>query len=262
MQRLDTHGIHKVLLDILKEIDTFCLENNIRYTITGGTLLGAIRHKGFIPWDEDADIAMPREDFERFRKEYRSKGPYSLICGDSDDKLMALHMKLEDTRTVINEGCHKGRNGLFVDIFPLDGMPEDVEVCRKFMRHANSVRRRLMLSQRPMFHLKDKMHDPLFAKLEAKMHSPRYWYKKCNSLCMTYPYSSSKIVGAVCGVYGPKEAFPRRIYDEITRIDFEDTQLNAIKNWDEYLSQFYGDYMTPPPERKRYGTHGIEAFVK
>lgn len=261
MKRLNTQEIHRILLDILREIDSFCTDHNIKYTISGGTLLGAVRHKGFIPWDEDADIAMPREDFERFKKEYTAHGPYRLLTGCEEGKLYSMHMKVEDTRTVINEGCHKGVNGLFVDIFPLDGMPENTEECRAFMKKANSVRRRLMLSQRPMIHLKDKMHDPLLAKLQAKMHSPEYWYKKSDAICRTYPYADSAFTGAVCGVYGVKEAFPRRIYDEITRMEFEGIQLNALANWDEFLTQFYGDYMTPPPVKKQAGTHGIEAFL-
>jgi len=256
MVKMDMALLHAALLGILKDIDAFCLENGIRYTISGGTLLGAVRHKGFIPWDEDADIAMPRPDFERFRQLYGNKR-YSIV--PSED-FLAMHLKVQDRTTLIDEGWVKGRYGVFVDVFPLDGMPEDEKECDLFMKRANKVRRRLMLSQRPMLHLRDSQHDPFFAKLEAKMHSPQWWMETFRELCDSYPYGTSARIGAVCGVYGKKEAFPRMVYEEIGRMDFEDTQLNAITNWDTFLTHFYGDYMTPPPENKRGGTHDISAW--
>lgn len=256
MTQLDTAGLHEVLLGILKDIDAFCLANGIRYTISGGTLLGAVRHKGFIPWDEDADLAMPRPDFERFKQTY-GNGRYSIVPADIH---YSMHLKVQDSTTLIDEGCVKGRYGVFVDVFPLDGMPGTEAECNVFMKKANKARRRLMLSQRPMLHLRDRQHDPLFAKLEAKMHSPRWWMKKCESFSRSYPYDTSVRVGAVCGVYGKKESFPREVYEQVERIEFEDTTLNAIVHRDAFLTRFYGDYMTPPPARKRGGTHDIKAW--
>lgn len=266
MKKLNTKEIHAILLGILKDIDAFCTANDITYSVCGGTLLGAIRHKGFIPWDEDVDIVMDRSNFEKFKATY-GNDRYSIVphekTSDSPDYNGGIHIKVQDKKTVINEGPNTGiyHYGLFVDVFPMDGLPEDEAERAKFLKYANHIRRRISLKQRPLFNYDGKSFDPFFAKVEAKLHSLSYWQEKFKEIASTYPYEGSKYVGCVCGIYGAREGFPAEVFHEHIRIPFEDTTVSAIAKWDEYLTQFYGDYMTPPPPGKRIDHHRIEAFL-
>ena len=266
MKKLNTKEIHAVLLGILKDIDSFCTANGIVYSVCGGTLLGAVRHKGFIPWDEDVDIVMDRSNFERFKASYGNERygivPHEKVAGNPDYN-GGIHIKVQDKRTFINEGPNAGiyHYGLFVDVFPMDGLPEDKETRNRFLREANHIRRRISLRQRPLFNYDGKSFDPFLAKVQAKLHSLKYWQDKFQALTSTYPYEGSKYVGCVCGIYGIREAFPAEMFKNYIRLPFEDITVSAIAEWDKYLTQFYGDYMTPPPEKNRVDHHRIEAFM-
>ena len=263
MKKLNTEEIHAILLGILKDIDSFCTANGIDYSVSGGTLLGAVRHKGFIPWDMDVDIMMDRINFERFKATYGNER-YAMVpnkkiegCPYYNGGVIA---KVHDKKTLINEGPNTGiyHHGLFVDIFPLDGLPEDEKERRAFLRKAQKIRRRIALRHRPLFNYGiDKAFDPFLAKIEAKLHSRKYWEDSFEALTHAYPYESSKWVGSLSGIYFMREAFPAEVFKGYIRLPFEDTTVSAIAHWDEYLTQFYGDYMTPPPEGKREGHHGM-----
>ena len=267
MKKLNTKEIHEILLGILKDIDAFCTANGITYSVCGGTLLGAVRHKGFIPWDEDVDIVMKRADFERFKATYGNERyaivPDSITEG-SPYYNGGIISKVHDKKTMIYEGANKGiyQHGLFVDIFPMDGLPEDKKARKAFLRKASKIRRRIALRHRPIFNYGfHRSFDPVLAKLESKFHSLEYWRNSFEELTHAYPYESSKWVGCISGIYKEREAFPAEMFNEYIRLPFEDTTVSAIAQWDKYLTQFYGDYMTPPPAHKKKDHHRIEAFL-
>ena len=131
MDKLTTAEVKKIELDMLAYIHKVCVENNIRYWVCGGTLIGAIRHNGFIPWDDDIDIDMPRPDFERFKK-IADSSRYMLLTAENE-KYYYASAKLVDNNTVLNENNFEGNIdglGVFVDIFPLDGLPSDAKKQR------------------------------------------------------------------------------------------------------------------------------------
>ena len=267
MKKLNTKEIHAILLGILKDIDAFCTANDITYSVCGGTLLGAIRHKGFIPWDEDVDIMMDRTNFEKFKATY-GNDRYGIVPDIKDNGNPfyngGIITKVHDKMTLVEEGQNKNiyHHGLFVDVFPIDGLPEDIKERRAVLRKAQKIRRRIALHHRPVFnyHLHGGF-DPFLAKLESKCHSLEYWKTAFDRLADAHPYESSKWVGCLSGIYGQKEAFPAEVFSKHIRLPFENITVSAIADWDMYLTQFYGDYMTPPAERDRIDHHRMEAFM-
>lgn len=266
MKQLNLEQVHSILLGILKDIDAFCTSNGITYSLAGGTLLGAVRHGGFIPWDDDADIVMPRKDFDRFCAEYGNER-YSIVptlpTEGTTDVFVGTHKKVQDKMTLSNEGIMKGiyHYGISVDIFPMDGLPDDEKERNALLKRGSHFRRRVNLHNRPLFAL-SRHQGAFLAKLEAKMHSAKYWLEKSEALMHSFPYEGSKYVGCICGVYGVREAFPAEIFKEYTRLKFEDCYFSCTKEWDRYLTGMYGDYMTPPPAKQRAPKHELETFLK
>ena len=150
MRELKLEEIQGILLDIMTDIDSFCRENNIRYIISSGTLLGAVRHKGFIPWDDDADMFMPREDFDRFVKIYKGR-KYHLLYNTRNEKefFAAAYAKISDPGTAnAAEKKSKCRYGVNVDIFPLDSVPEDPKLRHSYMHQVMRLHNRLYFRQK------------------------------------------------------------------------------------------------------------------
>ena len=148
MVQLSKPQIHSVLLEILKVVDKFCKEKGLRYSIAYGTLLGAVRHKGFIPWDDDIDILMPRPDFERFVSEFGKEPGARYRClyntENENERFMHFFAKVHDSWTVSHQGEFvKYRFGLNIDVFPVDGKPEDVNVQKKMERMLSTCSHRL-----------------------------------------------------------------------------------------------------------------------
>ncbi|MGM9735059.1 MAG: phosphorylcholine transferase LicD [Candidatus Cryptobacteroides sp.] len=265
MKELNLDDIHGILLEILKDIDSFCVANDIRYSLAGGTLLGAVRHKGFIPWDDDADIMMPRPDYERFIRTYGgprfSIVPFEGIKPDKNEfNFINTHIKVHDSRTLVREGCRKyhHRYGISVDVFPIDGAPDDPRERKEFYRKAWHYKHRLSLNQKSMMP-SIRHNGPMLARIEAKMRPLEYWKRKAEETCRMYPFEQSGTAGAATGLYKEREAMPREVFESYTRLRFEDTELSCIREWDHYLTSLYGDYMTPP--RDQSPKHELLAWV-
>ncbi len=256
MKELAHREIQLTLLEILKDIDAFCKEHDIHYSIAFGTLLGAVRHKGFIPWDDDIDLLMPRPDFERFISTYTSP---RFRCLYNDRRFTQYFAKVEDPTTVCNEMkiSKKRLLGINVDIFPVDGKPEGTE---KQIAHEKSVAkfiRRMFIIRRGFF----SRYDLNIAKIEAFLHKPSYWLSKAESIIKRYDYDTSRFCGTTCCTFkGLKEVFPKSIFESYTELEFEGVLFPAFEQWDKMLRQQYGDdYMQLPPEDKRK-IHHLSVF--
>lgn len=265
MKHLGQDEIHSYLLDILKSVDSFCQENGLRYSMAYGTLLGAVRHKGFIPWDDDIDILMPRPDFDKFVATF-GKNPedrYRCLYHTSNDEECFIHFfaKVHDTHTVCNQGKFvKYKFGLNIDIFPVDGKPEDIAIQKKMERKLSSWSHRLNICG-TKFNLLD-FHQPLVSKIEAHLFGPVYWAKKCDEKMRSYDFDKCRLSGSVSVKYnGLKEIFERSMFENYTELEFEGCQFKAFADWDKFLVQQFGDYMQLPPENKREH-HNIVAYLK
>ena len=254
-------------LEILKDVHQFCTENNIKYSLYGGTLLGAVRHKGFIPWDDDVDIIMPRPDYDLFCKKYKSKN-YILKCRDNDKSFQLAYSRVCDNKKTIYttiEPCSKKTTGVWIDVFPADGCPPNEADIPSFYKENQS----------------------LFLKTESIRFSmasiPSEWIRTCR--CYGYISAIKHVVRLVCKkviylssgqmgkwikllintnkkysfitsyywasfscpykhvVYHPKDDFSKCLL-----MQFEDTMFYAMNGYDNYLRRVYGNYMELPPK--------------
>ena len=266
MNRLKIEEIHSILLDILSYVDSYCRKNNLRYSLGGGTLLGAVRHKGFIPWDDDVDIMMPRPDYDRFVSDFNSSNdsPYRCIynVNDSQAHYVSLFAKVHDTRTVSveSEEAVRFRFGINIDIFPIDGMPEDTREAKRHIKSCNSIKHRIVMNQTPVAQ-RYKGNYSLLKMLYSHIFKVGYWLKKCDRLLRKYDFETSAFAGAVIGRYRMKERYPKTLFEEYCELPFEDKRFMAISGYDLYLSQHYSDYMKLPPLKDRLN-HSLEAYWK
>ena len=266
IKQLSLRELQHALLDILVEVDKFCRENRISYSLTYGTLLGAIRHKGFIPWDDDLDIMMPRKDFEHFMALFPQSGSGSrfttLYNTDTpDSKCILCYGKVEDTTSVCNELKRKYlyKFGINIDIFPIDSAPADPAEHYKFARTVSRLRHRLYLSQRPFFPF--TFHDPIIPKIQAHRRSPDEWFHILENYLTQYNGKNTPYSGPVSGGMGTIEIYRNEVFKKYTEVEFEGHSFRAIADWDTFLRQQFGDYMQLPPEDKRK-SHAIVAYFK
>lgn len=245
---LTIEEIHAVILEIMKDIDQFCRSNDIPYTISAGTMLGAIRHGGFIPWDDDSDLFMLREDFNRFVKTYKSD-KYRLLFNtrEEDTFMVAGFAKVVDPTTSVDDGSDL-KYGIFVDIFPLDDMPEDPKECKKHMHKIMSLHNRLYHRQR-----KD-----IVSILKSYRHSLTWWWNKLESTVADKTYKDSPIVAQVVGTNNYRTVIRKDRFETLVDIPFEGYNFLGFSDPHSYLEMLYGpDYMTP----KKWN-HNITAYRK
>ena len=254
------------MMDILADMQRFCDEKGLRYYLSYGSLLGAVRHKGFIPWDDDIDIWMPRPDFERLQAEYDHPA-YKVLSAWTDKDYPLDFPKVHDIRTVVEEEGGDGNWGVFVDIFILDGIhsPEEgVKIMKKVsfyraMAANQRFTRKFRLSpklgvKKFCMALLGKIVHP-FVSLNAILRAEdrfisRNDYESCGwvSSLVDYKYQ----------VFLPKEAL-----EPFVLLPFEDRQFRCPADSAKALTETFGpNYMTPPPPEKCVSVHGINAYWK
>lgn len=249
----DLRRLQLVELAILEEFVRVCEADGLRYYLAGGTLLGAVRHRGFIPWDADVDVVMPRPDYDAFARlaASRLKSPFRFQTSATDDRYPRLFGKLLDTRTSLrqHETSHLAfEQCVYIDVFPLDGVADGpaswlqraaVAVCR--VRLAAAVRRRPV--------------KRLLARLTVAI--PRgavIWVLAAMS--RRWPFEHADRVVNTGGIYGfGRETFPRAWLGGGAPQTFEGLTFRGPAAWHLYLAHIYGDYMTPPPPEERVDHH-------
>lgn len=259
-QRENLSEVQKIIWNIMKNTKKYLDENNIEYFMLGGTLLGAVRHKGFIPWDDDIDIGIPRDQYEEFINEIQKYLPeYLTLYTFRNNKSHHYYFsRIVDTRHSVKRiGSIKERKeDVWIDIFPLDGMPNGF-IIRKF----HMIK---LLIIRMMYHIScfDKVNlkrpnRPITERLIIKFvqitgfgrNGDMYkWLEKLDLALKKYPYKSSKWVVNFMGQYKFKEMFPKSYYGKGKLYSFEEIKLPGPLNAHMVLKQMYGDYMIPPKE--------------
>ena len=261
MKQLTLPEMHQLLLRMLDCIHEYCMANNIRYSLGGGTLLGAIRHKGFIPWDDDADIMMPRPDYERFLQGFPGQYPhYHLQHWKNDQDYPLLFAKVYDDRTHL-EGARYDR-GLSVDVFPIDGLPPVSKQKMYYDRYKKSrvfeyVQRKSAGSLSWKGKIFVVITFPLWRFIPA--HKFRAYVEK---YLLRYPFESSECAGCTVGEYGMAEFMEADTFRHYIDVPFQGVQLCAIAAYAPYLTQHYGNYMQMLPEEKRKPKHHFTCWWK
>lgn len=268
--KLSLDDLKRTELNILIQIDEICRKQGFRYSLIGGTLLGAVRHQGFIPWDDDIDIAMPRPDYEKFLDYCHDNCTGYLIVDNRYDAAYGqLFAKVCDVNTTIRENVgnrFKAKMGVYVDVFPLDGLGKTEKDAVKLFKKCEFKRELLIATNWPKF-FRSKTHAWFYEPfrfcffLLSRFKRPRKLIRSIEKRSLIYDFDQSNFAGCLCGDYRKKEIMPREVYSEYIELPFENHQFFALKDYDFYLSHIYGDYMTPPPENERATHHDFEAYV-
>ena len=257
MEQINLLELKALQLSILRNVSDFCEKNNVRYFLIYGTLIGAIRHKGYIPWDDDIDIAMPRPDYERFMSVYRHQY-YKTIDIFKDSGYGLASAKVYDNRTKIEmESYYLCSYGVYIDIFPIDGYKskwqnEKASILQKLI----NIKKSRLCSKRNM----SKNAAIALGKFFLFPFNQSCFVKKLDSLSRMADFEKSEYCNCFSSVDVKKEVFPRRVFEEHCYAEFEGEKFRIPIEYDLYLRQIYGDYMQLPPEEKRVSHHGMKAY--
>lgn len=260
--------IQEVELEIAAEVFRICEKNDIRCSLVGGSAIGAIRHHGFIPWDDDIDLAMPRPDYERFIEACKQdlKPQYFLQCFETEENCAYIFGKVRKNGTMLPEkysGHINMHQGVWVDIFVYDKVSDDPAIRQKDLRKLFFYRN--LLTIKTGFKMPENRSSLLekvayrVGKIPALLLSRDYLIRKCEQIATSHENEEAQFLFPYGGAYGnDKELVLADFFDELIEVPFEDKTFKLIKKYDVYLTELFGDYMTPPPPEKRQANHFLE----
>lgn len=248
LREITLKEMQQIELRLLIEFDTLCKKHNLRYYIDGGTLLGAMCYEGFIPWDDDIDLKMPRPDYERFLTVADEMPEHIRLEKPNKECCDYLFAKLADTRTLLieNPGEHEKRSGVYVDIFPMDGHPNDDEARKKHLRRMSQLNTLFHYSQDGFSELKKAEHWCLRLKgyVYGMVYTPFRLYRTLERTAMRYDYETSSRVGLLMEGNAEKECFPKDWLEPKAMLEFEGHSFPAPRSYKEHLRVFYGEHIT------------------
>ena len=256
-----------IMLDILDEVDKFCSQNNINYYLTYGTLLGAVRHKGFIPWDDDIDIVMSRGDYEKFCRSFNNGRTDSLrlMSIDNTDGYYLLSAKVCDTRTLLIEKVQNPVElGVYIDIFVNDYLSDDLKAAKDLV-HSNQ--RLFNLTKASIISDREgrAMYKQIllrFLRAVTKKIDVQKVLKRIEKQSRKYEeMTSSKYCGSITSLYyGEKEIMETKWWGKGEKLSFEGREFNVPSDYHSVLKTFYGDYMKLPPVEQRVTHHAYDVY--
>ena len=252
---MSEQDIKRTSLEILKVVHDFCIKNNIKYSLFFGTLLGAIRHKGFIPWDDDIDIAMPRDDYERFISTFSDINFYVVSC-KNDHKYYLPWAKVCDKNTLkIENSFHKYKLGFNIDVFPVDYIDSEDNYL-SIRRKERNVIKNLNNANFKGKNIFKNILKSIFIRPRANIFA-----RKIDNM---FVEQSSKKYSLINGVYNDdlKYLFEGDIFQDLIEVPFDDYKFLCSALYDEILNVHYGkDYLKLPPQSSRNSTHDFKAFL-
>ena len=271
MKELSIDEMKSVEANILQRFDKYCKEKELKYSLAEGTWIGAARHTGFIPWDDDIDVIMPRKDFERFREGFNDER-YNIIQPGKDSVFPYFYIRLSDSQTLIKfDGEYSDpkvnyyEGGLWIDILPIDNFPDSDKELRKTERKLlvlfkmyRAVKRRGWCKQ----HSIGRNLSWLIVKTLSTPFSTEWMRRKLERLMAQYNGKSTQRKGFWTNYWHHPWIFPASAFDGIAELEFEGRMYPVIAGYDEYLRSEYGDYMKLPPKEKQVAQHNFRAYWK
>lgn len=272
MNNVTLRQVQLAQLEIAKEVKRICEKHDIRYFLDSGSLLGAVRHKGFIPWDDDVDIGFLREEYEKFLKiaPQELQEPFFLQTWDNDPEYPFAFAKVRKRGTVFVETAamkSKAHNELYVDLFPYDAFPDDAQDRKKQGRKVMRYRKTLMMKSHMTPWRRNKnlikfvgvFVKYLPYKLLSLISSRDRIKEKYIPVMQQFNHQNTRCVYEQSGgaKYG-KWVLPRECFRSYVLLPFEDTEFSCPGDSDLYLKTVYGDYMTLPPKEKQVNHQSVQ----
>lgn len=261
-QELECKEIQDIGLEIIHCIDRFAKENKIRYYMAGGTLLGAVRHQGYIPWDDDVDLMMPRPDYEQFIRSFHM-GRFCVSSCETDSDYNTPFARVWDPNTSLTFSTKEKTIGVFVDIFPIDGYPQNEIISHLHLYRIKIIRSMISAVIRQKYYENEKFI--IIKRLLHKVlkHDGNYYCNRLTKVALKYSFDSSAYVGVTTTLHHLfRERNSKDIFNETVFLPFEDMMLPAPVGYKTYLEKLYGNYMQLPPEDKRKTEHLFRAYRK
>lgn len=265
MQKLSLSELKSTEFEMLKYFRDFCEKNNIRYYLTYGTLLGAIRYKGFIPWDDDVDVLVPREDYNRLVATFPDSEQYRLYAFEREPKYRYPFAKLCDMSTRKEEfNLDNGVElGVDIDVFPLDYWDDDLKAAKKEATRINRYMSKLYTSKlirSPVKNIIKRAVHRMIMFLYRTVGSKHYVKKIIKESYKERQKNSSYMGCKVWCIYGARGIIPAEVFSDTVEIEFEGEKFPAPVGYDTQLTCLYGDYLPEPPKEKQVTHHGFDAF--
>lgn len=264
----DLREIQSLEIQILDYVVNLCKKNNLQYYLAGGTLLGAIRHQGFIPWDNDIDISMPRPDYRKLIY-IMSKNPderYKMLIVNNKNNYYYPFVKIVDSRTKLVELTREDTIaglGLYIDIFPLDTVSEDYAVALKQFRHVNKWGVKIagsVASGKRLSVFRKMTH--LFWKVLFQVLNREKCLNYVESKLENEHFGSTGYIASTYGLRNEREIISADAFADTIEMPFENRLYKCPIGYEDYLTKMYGNYMELPPENERITPHDIDVFLK
>lgn len=262
MEIVDLENLKEIQINILKCVAEFCEKNNIKYWLDSGTLLGAVRHKGYIPWDDDIDIGMLRSDYDKFLKLFNeSNNKYKAYSIENNKDFLYPFCKVLDTDTILYEPDEKGlKLNINIDVFVYDNAPKDLSKLNKMYkkrdiyRGLNNIRTRQFTGYtKGIKRIIKWVMYPIVSLFPRE-----YFVNKMINVAKTYINLHTGYVGNFTAT--EKIHCPDTWLNQSTYLEFEGCMFKAPLHYDEWLKAFYGNYMTLPPIEERVSHHYFKAY--
>lgn len=263
MKELTSNEIRKIQLKILDALAVFCADNDIKYFLSSGTLLGAVRHKGYIPWDDDIDVMMLRKDYLKFYDLYeKSETEYKLLTHGNTPNYNNPFIKMSDKSTILIEDRFSKVNiGANIDIFPIDNIPQKNQslfyIKLKFIRNLLKLK-----TYEGKYEKRFLWKFMLTCGRFSLFFLPVKWILKKLDKLTQKDYKDSNLSGLTVWGYLEKEICRSEVFDNSTTVEFEGKSYSAPQLYHEYLTNIYGNYMTLPPPEKRVSPHSFKVYTK
>ncbi len=269
-QELTIEELRQLETEILEDFHEVCKRNNLKYSIAFGTLLGAVRHGGFIPWDDDIDIIMPRPDYEKFIEiaNHQLKAEHRFISIEVEEKFMAPLAKIIHTKTSLYEKEHASRVvlGVYMDIFVYDGVPDKKRKRDRMFKTSILLEKGWSFCECAAYSKTAPLLRPA-RKLCNKTMLARLFSMEMNRRAKKYLFANSEYMANNMFLgenFHKRQAnvFEAKEFEQLTEYQFEHLKVTGFKNYDLFLTRWYGDYMKLPPKDEQVSNHDFYACWK